>query len=322
MVYSNAQSETSPWHILGCGAIGSLWANYLMKANIPAVVLCRTPEVLDGYWDNPFLTLIEGGTRHKYQPITEMISHPKPIKQLLVTTKSYDTVDALNSIAHRITPETRIVLLQNGMGVQRRISDLFPNNPVYCGTTTEGAYRTGPQQVIHAGIGETWFGPYNSAAEQAGKSAIKSLFNIELTSYYEDDISNRLWKKLAINCAINGLTAIYDCHNGELLKNNKYRQELKTLCDEFEQFAHKLGQPLFSEPLFNAVSAVATSTAENISSTLQDIRKQRRTEIDYLNGFICRKAKENGLELPNHQRVLMQVKELSKEDNRTFNTLG
>lgn len=326
MVYSDASfdshTDTTPWHILGCGAIGSLWASYLMKADIPAVVLCRSPEELDAYWDNPFLTLIEERTRHKYQPSTEMISHHNPIDQLLVSTKSYDTLDALNSIAHRITPNTRIVLLQNGMGPQQKIAELFSNNPVYCGITTEGSYRTGAQQVIHAGIGETWIGPYNSAAENSGKTAIKSLFDIQLISYYENDINSRLWKKLAINCAINGLTAIYDCHNGELIKQPECQQELKILCDEFEQFAKTLGQPLFPEPLFEAVYAVASKTAENISSTLQDIRNQRRTEIEYLNGFICRIAEEKGIELPNHQNVVTRVKQLSKEDHRTFNTLG
>ncbi len=315
-------TEKTPWHILGCGAIGSLLANYLMKEETPAVVLCRSPEQIDSFWDNPFLTLIEEGQRHKYQPITEMVNHPKPIEQLLVTTKSYDTLDAIESVAHRITPQTRIVLLQNGMGPQQQLVDRFPESPIYCGTTTEAAYRTGPQQVIHAGFGNTWIGPFNVASETLGQAAIQTLFEIDLVTHYEPDILHSLWKKLAINCAINGLTAIHDCHNGELLENPEYQQELHALCEEFEQFAKTLQQPLFDGPLIDAVNAVASSTAENISSTLQDTRNQRRTEIDYLNGFICRKAESLGITLPTHQRVLSAVKQLSEDDTRLFNTLG
>lgn len=315
-------SGNTPWHILGCGAIGSLWANYLMKSGTPAVVLCRTPEELDSFWDNPSLTLIEEGKRYKYQPETQIISNNKPIEQLLVTTKSYDTLAAFNDIAHRITPETRIVLLQNGMGPQQEIAEKFSNSPVYCGTTTEGAYRTGPQQVIHAGIGETWIGPLNDLSRELGQDAITTLFSIELASFYEEEIHDRLWKKLAINCAINGLTAIHDCHNGELLDNPSYCEELKTLCGEFEQVAQKLQQPLFESTLFDAVTNVARATAENISSTLQDTRNQRKTEIDFLNGFICKKAEALDIDIPNHRQVLAKVKQLSNDDTRLFNTLS
>lgn len=314
--------QKTPWHILGCGAIGSLWANYLMKAEIPTVVLCRTPEQLDSFWDNPFLTLIEDGQREKHQPSTEIINKSTPISQLLITTKSYDTLTALQTVSARITPETKIVVLQNGMGPQQKIAEQFPNNPVYCGTTTEGAYRTGPQQVIHAGLGQTWIGPLNEKAQSAGQSMINDLFGLALTTHYEENVHNRLWKKLAVNCAINGLTAIYDCHNGELLENESYRQQLQALCTEFETVADALQQPLFETSLYEAVSEVARATAENISSTLQDARNHRATEIDYLNGFICQKADELGIDIPHHRRVLAQVKQLSNNDTLTFNTLG
>lgn len=316
------ETQKTPWHILGAGAIGSLWANYLMKAGLPVVILCRTPEQLDSFWDNPFLTLIEEGQRHKYEPKTELINSGKPIEQLLVATKSYNTEAAVASVADRINAKTRIVILQNGMGPQQQVAHNFPDSPVYCGTTTEGAYRTGPQQVIHAGLGETWIGPLNEQALQQGQQAIRSLFNLELKTTYELDIHNRLWKKLAINCAINGLTAIHDCHNGELLSNDQYRQELQALCLEFETVAAALQQPLFDSPLIQAVENVAQATAENLSSTLQDARNQRTTEIEFLNGFICQKAKELSLEMPHHQRILNQVRHLNGNNTLMFNTLG
>ncbi|MEH6624883.1 MAG: 2-dehydropantoate 2-reductase [Motiliproteus sp.] len=305
-------SNSKPWHILGAGAIGSLWCNYLLRNNQSATLLCRSPEQLDGFWDNPFLTLVVASQRFKYQPATEMFSSNQPISRLLITTKSYDTEAAIQSIAHRIQRDTIIVIMQNGMGGQQKVADLFPNSPVYAGTTTEGAYRTGSQQVVHAGRGETWLGPFNKAADDLGSQPLEALLNLELTSCFDQSIHTRLWQKLAINCAINGLTAIHDCRNGELL-NSPYLEQMQQLCEEFEQVTEQLNQPLFEHSLFQAAKTVAQATGDNFSSMLQDVRHKRRTEIDYINGFICQQAQQRGVSIPSHQQLVDQVKALNSQ---------
>ncbi|OMH30347.1 ketopantoate reductase family protein [Motiliproteus sp. MSK22-1] len=307
--------EKTSWHILGAGAIGTLWANYLMRNEVPVTLLCRTAEQLDSFWDNPFLTLISESRRHKYQPDTEHIEVETPISHLLVTTKSYDCGDAIDSVSHRIDQNTVVVILQNGMGPQQETAKRFPNTAIYAGTTTEGAYRTGPQQVVHAGKGYSWFGPINEKAQQLGQAPVSALLNLELDSHFDPAIEIRLWQKLAINCAINGLTAVHDCNNGELATNPRLHQQMIKLCDEFEIVARQLtlpfNQPLFDKPIIEAATAVAQATSSNFSSMLQDIRHQRKTEIDFINGFICKKAAELNIEVPHNQRLLKQVHELN-----------
>ncbi len=316
------QPQATPWHILGPGAIGSLWASYLLRAGHAVTLLCHTPEQLDGFWDNPSLTLVADDQRYKYQPETESINHSGPIAKLLITTKSYATEAAVRGIAHRIGPQTVILVLQNGMGPQQRLAEQFSQAPVYAGTTTEGAYRTGPQQVVHAGHGETWLGPLNTTAAALDATPLAELLALELPSRYDRDISTRLWQKLAINCAINGLTAIHDCRNGALTAVPAYRQQMQTLCEEFSRVAEALQQPLFEDSLFDAAQAVAEATADNISSLLQDVRHNRDTEIDFLNGFLCTKAAELGIKVPAHQQLRQQVLQLSSTRTFTLNPNG
>ncbi len=303
-------TDTQPWHILGAGAIGSLWCNYLLRNEHPVTLICRSPEQLDSFWDNPFLTLVVEGQRFKYQPASEIFSSNATINKLLITTKSYDTETAIQSIAHRIHRDTVIVILQNGMGGQQKVADLFPNSPLYAGTTTEGAYRTGPQQVVHAGRGETWLGPFNKAADSLGRQPLSALLALELSSNFDTAIHTRLWQKLAINCAINGLTAIHDCRNGELL-NSPYREQMEQLCEEFEQVTQRLNQPLFEHSLFQAAQQVADATGDNLSSMLQDVRHKRHTEINFINGYICQQARQLGVAIPSHQHLVDQINSLS-----------
>lgn len=63
-----------------------------------------------------------------------------------------------------------------------------------------------------------------------------------------------------------------------------------------------------AENLLLYVNQVIESTADNISSMLQDIRAQRHTEIDYITGFLLNRARAHGLSVPENARLFEQVK--------------
>ena len=120
-------------HILGVGALGSLWATKLSKSN------------------HVTLLLREGLSKktHRFEFIEEkhstIISLPcesatitnSTINTLLVFTKSYDALSAIGQLKHRITPATQIVLFQNGMGSQQNVIESLPNHQIYAASTTE-----------------------------------------------------------------------------------------------------------------------------------------------------------------------------------------
>ena len=70
------------------------------------------------------------------------------------------------------------------------------------------------------------------------------------------------------------------------------------------------------ENLLFYVHQVIESTAENISSMLQDIRAQRRTEIDYITGFLLKRARAHGLAVPENARLFELVKRKENEYER------
>ncbi|HXH04441.1 MAG TPA: 2-dehydropantoate 2-reductase, partial [Candidatus Competibacteraceae bacterium] len=124
----------------------------------------------------------------------------------------------------------------------------------------------------------------------------------------DDDIKTRLWHKLAINCAINPLTALLGCRNGELLDLPGERRVLRIICEEAAQVMAAEGIIGDAEELYARVCIIIEATADNYSSMLQDLRAGRSTEIDYLNGYLLRQGAAHGIPLPCNTLLLDMIR--------------
>ena len=115
-----------------------------------------------------------------------------------------------------------------------------------------------------------------------------------------------LWRKLAINAAINPLTALLRCTNGELAGDPADR--VRRLCTEISAVARAAGMGRAVESLENVVFEVIHNTADNRSSMLQDVEAGRPTEIDYITGWLVEQANRLGMDVPANAALLEQVK--------------
>ena len=301
------------WHILGAGSMGCLFASHLSLAGHPVQLLLKDSLTLSQL-QNSGLSLKEGS--ELWQPVisSSLIGETAPpINKLLITTKANQTLSAFKSIQHRIHPETSLVLLQNGMGIYEELCRYHPAENIFCAISTEGAYQTERFQLIHAGRGITQIG---SRSDSRKNPAIEDLFNISLECQWCEDIYEQQWKKLAINCAINGLTAIHQCKNGELAKQPKLLKQVKELCEEISQACQSIGHGSWVNSIYEDTLSVINATANNQSSTLQDVLQGKATEIDALNGFFCREMKRLGIKCPHNQRIWESITAIEADFNQ------
>ncbi len=56
------------------------------------------------------------------------------------------------------------------------------------------------------------------------------------------------------------------------------------------------------------IYGIINNTADNYSSMLQDMRNNRRTEIDYITGFLIKQARAHGISTPENDRLYHLVK--------------
>ena len=293
------------WHVLGAGAMGCLFASALNRSGCATTLLLRdtadqssTPVVVE-----------HNGAHQKTQLRVSATADNTAITHLLVTTKAYDARNAVADVAHRLDNGSQLLLLVNGMGLAEELHGDQPALNIYCGTTTEGAYSVAPRHICHAGTGQTrigragqkepapWFGQWSRAIENCTWDAA---------------IDQALWLKLAINCAINPLTALHDCRNGELAHREPLASEVAALCDEIARISRAAGFEDTAATLEQAVSAVIAGTADNHSSMLQDVRAGRRTEIDYITGYLLATARRHGIAAPHNTSLLESIHNIDR----------
>ncbi|NVK44145.1 MAG: 2-dehydropantoate 2-reductase [Oceanospirillaceae bacterium] len=295
------------WTILGAGAIGCLWGASLQQAGLDVTLILRDAARLQQFRQIGGIRLTRDSEQRLCPVNASLARDARPIERLLLCTKAFDTEAALRVVLPLLRPASRVLVLQNGLGNQQLATELVGVGRLFAGSTTDGAWLQGPFDVVHAGRGETAIGTFDGRADNL-IDELPAGFGLQLRA--DPDIETTLWRKLAINCAINPLTAIHGCRNGELARVPEYRQHLVRLCEEFEQVAAARHIQLFDTPLVDQALRVATATGTNYSSMLQDIRHRRRTEIEQISGYLCREADRLGIAVPTHREMLHLVKEL------------
>ena len=289
------------WHVLGAGSLGILWATRLARAGLPIRLILRNSERLTDYQNADGLQLTENGQTHLYRIPAELAQADTPIRRLLVACKAYDAENAVAQVAGRLAASCEILLLQNGLGSQQAVASRWPAARCLFVSSTEGAYRQDGFHATFAGQGQNWLGDPNDSTAPAW---LNDLAEASIPHQWTADIMGRLWHKLALNCAINPLTVLHDCRNGELIV---HPQTLDALCGELAALLVANGYHELAAGLKDDVRRVIEATAANYSSMHQDVRAGRRTEIAYLLGHACRTAALIGLEVPHldalHQRL-------------------
>ncbi|NVD07370.1 2-dehydropantoate 2-reductase [Vibrio sp. JPW-9-11-11] len=291
--------------VLGPGAIGSLWASHLHTAGHSVSVWSRQTS--------PMVSI----QLEQNQPVSfDNNSHDCLDKAdlILVTLKAPQVASSLQTLVDNICSETMIVLMHNGMGTAEQVVKLMPNNPLMVATTTHGALRESAVKVCHTGQGMTEIGGYNDAGKRC--SFVAEVFQHSLPQVkWNPDIVSALWNKLAINCAINPLTAIHQIPNGALTQT-QYAATIQSVIDEVTQVMHAEGVNANSRQLANSVAQVIEATANNLSSMNQDIAHQRQSEIDFITGYLIERAQSHDIATPVNRTLYQTVTNIEQGWNQ------
>ncbi|MFY0642056.1 MAG: 2-dehydropantoate 2-reductase [Bermanella sp.] len=282
-------------YILGSGAMGSLWASYLYPQHTLHFIQ-RKPD------NSEYLFTVEPHNKDVKGHSLSAQEIKADIEYLILATKAYDAIHAINSVKDKLSNNACVILLQNGLGSQQAISAEFPTIKLFACSSTEGAYKSNSNTLIHAGKGVNTIGPMNAQATQSDLSAWLPKGHYE----WRDDMDYVLWRKFMINCAINPLTVLYNCQNGELLKQKDYFTHMQKLCEEIDLITHVLF-PNTLENAFTMAQKTCELTAQNFSSMLQDRRKGNSTEIDYMTGYLLEQAKTLNIPCPYNEALYNQL---------------
>ncbi len=255
--------------VFGAGSLGSVLGAILSKKN--DILLITRGEHLNAIRENGLR--VEGFTNGLFNIPAEE-HYPGGYDIIILTVKAYQTKDAIREIRGEYKDEI-VITFQNGVG----IVDMLGDFDVIPGVTTHGATLISPGIVRHAGYGDTFIGEKNGELTERIFEIAKNFTESGLKTEVVNDIMERRWIKAAVNAVINSLTAIFSVKNGEILENENLKEMARCISQELSSYLQRKG---IKEDIYSIVEDVSLKTKENESSMLQDIKRGRKTEVDYI----------------------------------------
>lgn len=305
--------------VLGCGAIGSLYAARLAQDPLNEVLCIVRSEQHASQINSSGINIISNNASSNISASpravtgTENESHADIV---LIAVKSYATEDAIAGHASLFGPDTIALTLQNGYGNHLKILKAVPEERIIMGTTAMGVNIDREGHVILAGTGKTVIGSLAPETEngQSSLATVKKLlsdagFDVEETP----DANGAVLDKLLINVGINAVCALNNVPNRFICSDPDMHARAEALVREaVEVLNPALAKSFDPDTVWNKVIAVAEKTGLNICSMLQDVRKGSQTEISAINGAIVDIASSAGLEAPVNAAVTDEIIKLTK----------
>jgi 2-dehydropantoate 2-reductase len=281
--------------VLGTGAMGCFFAARLARAGVPVMLAGTWHEALARAAD-PGITVDEDGATWTARVVgARRDAVPRGAFDLaIVLVKAHQTAAVAPVAAAGTRDEGLVLTLQNGWGNRETLQASAPGR-VAAGTSVTGIAVVGPAHV-RGGHRRTILG-HDAETRARVEAAAATLNAAGLATEVTDAIDAQLWAKLAVNCAINPLSALLGWSNGRLADDESAREALAAAAREVGAVARKRGTPFDGDPA-GAALAIARATAGNRSSMLQDVERGAPTEIDWITGAVCREGRRVGVPTP------------------------
>lgn len=215
-------------------------------------------------------------------------------------------------------PSAKLIIMQNGWGNDVPYLEYFPKEQVYNARVITGFQRTSPNiSNITVHTAPILLGSLHGCENQCMVPLQQALTASGIPTEVTDEVEKFLWAKMLYNTTLNPLGAILGVNYGRLMESDSSREIMDLLIEETFAVMKAAGYSTnwdsaeeYKEVFYGTL---IPDTYHHRASTLQDIEKKQKTEIDTLNGCIVRLAKEHHIAVPAHEMLVRLIH--SMEDN-------
>ncbi|NGX98532.1 MAG: 2-dehydropantoate 2-reductase [Candidatus Afipia apatlaquensis] len=290
--------------VMGAGAVGCYFGAMLAKAGHEVTLIGRSQHV-EAIRQHGLLL-----EHRDFKDYVRVVATTDAIgvvdaDVVLFCVKSADTEAAGRLIAPHLKQDAVVLCLQNGVDNAERLQATI-NQMAVPAIVYVAAEMAGPGHVKHHGRGELIIGASPSSANVAA-----TFTQAGVPTAVSDKVADELWLKLITNCAYNALSAVAQLPYGRLFKVDGVTEVVMTVVRECTEVASALDIAV-PENIDETVLALAGSMPNQYSSTAQDLARGKKTEIDYLNGYVVRKGEELSIPTPANRALLVMVKLLEE----------
>ena len=294
--------------IVGAGAMGSLFGGRLALLGHEVTMVDVVPAVIEAINTHGLIMEDESGRQAIALKAGRAEDFNEPRELVILFTKTMYSRAALESGRGLIGPETYVLSLQNGLGNMELISEFVPVDRILVGVTNMASDLIGPGHISSHGGGYTKImsadGQMNPMVETLGRELVKA----GVGGVIVPEIFVAIWEKVAFNAAINSTTAVCRTACGAIGLTEEGRALAFNIAREAARVANAHGVKASAEAVIASLENTFVAHSGHLTSMAQDIMHGRRTEVDFINGQICLKAREVGLTAPCTETLYALIK--------------
>lgn len=295
--------------IVGCGAVGSLFAAHLAKAGEAEI---WAYDVWKEHTDAIQANGLRLSGAAEFTARLHATSDPKELPRCeygIVATKAIHSRHAIAQTAQVFKEASAVCSVQNGVGNEEILAEYVKY--VIRGTTFPAGHPIGPGHIGYDIKGDTWIGPFEPT--QTPMSRVEELAGLMTRSGMNTialkDARGAQWTKLIFNASTNPVGALTLLHHGAATRFSPTGTLFNDLIAEGESVARALGIELHGDPR-QLVQKGANAPGKHRASMLQDILAKRQTEVDFMNGAIVKWGEQARVPTPLNRALWELIKGL------------
>jgi len=321
--------------IQGIGGIGGIMAARLLGAGFDAVLVTGNRAITEAI-NGRGVRVRMGGKEiaERARAFTSLDELP-PIRfdLSLLVMKAHTVVEAARGTIRFLEDWGYVVTCQNGV-VEDAVAAAVGRERVVSAIVAWGGTMHAPGEYEKTGPGKIHIGEIDGHASARIRGLAEVLEHVS-PIVMTNNIRGSRWSKLAINCVITTMGALSGRTLGEMLESREMRDLALVIFREVVDTADALSiklewmaapprllyLPAGSSPLARRwkdllVRIVGRRYGKLRSSMLQSLERGRRTEIDFLNGYVVEKARQAGVDVPVNEALVRMIKEIESGARR------
>ena len=238
---------------------------------------------------------------------------------LVLTSKVLPDADMVELVRPAVKPNTVIVLIQNGIGIEDALARAFPENEILSAIAYIGVSRIAPGKLEHKGAGKLIIGKFGGGESSACKALCEMFEAAGVSAEYTLDIAFYRWKKLLWNIPFNSISVVGGgLLTGEMTNRGLLENICRNIMREIIAVAASQGITLEDELVEQNIDYTRSFTPY-ATSMLADFRRNRPLEVEAIVGNVYRIAAENNITIPHIATLYALLASVDKKKQESIN---
>ncbi|MBM5782207.1 MAG: 2-dehydropantoate 2-reductase [Pelagibacterales bacterium] len=286
--------------IVGAGAIGAFYGSKLSQSGAEVSVICRSDYdyvknhgfTIKSHWEQPEYKFLPNQVLRDFQ------SYKDDADFIIIATKVLDPNLTTDLLKTNLRKKSAIVLLQNGIHIEKKVADSFPENEIISALAFICVSRVKPGYIHHQDYGRLVIGNYPNSISTKTELLANLWQKSQVPCETSNSILKQRWKKLVWNAAFNPISVLSGSKNTEeILKNSATEDLVRNVMHEVCTLA-KADDCKLEEEIVEKNIADTKEMKPYKTSMLLDFEAKREMEIEAILGNAIRFAKQKNISIP------------------------